>query len=259
MSNLNSSIELVEDLNETLFTCGIVLPSDEYKTTFSNFPGSNCTPSRKLHGSFYSTLSYYSNGKKYGEISVRKCNENGFLEAECDDLADIIGQKLDGILVMETRHPTNVPLDMYMFHTHRKTGIYVSYPIATFMGNRIGQTGHLQQMENTLFWPGLISNKHSESCVTVMNPYSVNMSYQFSIYLQSGERIQSGVFKTKSLSYSTYHMDEVFPVIKELPLQDGKISLCISGQYKLVCYFMIRNRITGTYSTIDHFHTYCLV
>lgn len=255
---------LVEDSASelsTLFGCGFALPTDEFRTVFTNFPGANCTPQRAPTGEFFSTISLYRAGKKEAEFAMRRCNESGVLHADIDDVASLKGENLDGILVMEHRHPEQIPLDMYMFHTHRKTGIYVSYPIATYMGNKIygGAPGQVLQMENTLFWPGVISNDHSESCVAVLNPYNVNLSYQFTIFGRAGKRAQSEVFRTKSLSYAHHRVEELFPDICHSSEQDGRISLCIAGQYKLICYFMLRNRRTGTYSTIDHMHTYCIV
>jgi hypothetical protein len=242
----------------TLFSCALALPIHNYTTTFTNFPGTNCISNWGMRGDFFTTLNLYQNGLRVAEVAVRHCNETGCLHADLGELAPFIDENKAGILLLQTCHTKDIPLDMYMFHTHHRTGSYVSYPVATYMGDQIYTVGHSLHLENTLFWPGIISNEHSESLIAVLNPYHVNMSYQFSIYLPDGTRRQSEVLKTSPFSHTLYSLEDVFPELKENASQNGTISFCIAGQYKLVSYFMIRNRATGIYSTIDHLHQYCL-
>jgi len=127
-----------------------------------------------------------------------------------------------------------------------------------FVGDVLYPTTHTQQLENTLFWPGLLPNKHMLMSVAVANPFPLVMGYQVHLFRADGTKEQSEVFRLKTCTMAIHSLEELFPEGMAAVGPDGRSAVCVAAQYKLIAYMVVRDRATGIISTLDHMHTYCL-
>jgi len=236
-----------------------VLPTDEYSTVITNFPGAMAHKPWGEHGTFFMSCTFYQGGKKVADIHSDCCNEEGFIHLNFDDVAACLDKKLDGIMVTQFLHTKTISPNLYLAHIHKKTGAYVAYPSAGFAGEQLHPNTHARELENTLFWPGLVSNNVTETKVVIINPYKVSFGYQLSLFLNDTHRVQTTSHKIKPFTATIHSIDETFPdYADQIAASGGDCSLCVAGQYKVVAYMMFQNRKSNIITTIDHLHRYCL-
>lgn len=237
-----------------------LLPEKEYVPLLTLFPGINCIQPYGDRGDFFITLFIYENGKLQGKIHSHHCNEKGHIELNLSSMLSLGSVDTNRVLLADYYHSSNIPVELYFAYNHKKTNSYVSYPAGAFVGDMLYPEWHETQLENTLFWPGLISNDRMEMSVVVVNPYKISFSYQLSLYIGNTPRAQSKIYKINPYKAATHYLDEEF--FEHLDLvknSDGKCSICIAAQYKVVAYMMIRDKVHDVYTTIDHLHSYALV
>lgn len=257
--DLQSSLEFDPSTLSVLRFAGFLLPTEEYRTMVVNFPGTNCVHQFAERGNFFHTYHLYENGKHTVSGHSYHCSESGEIEFNFDDLAQAAGRALSGVIIAEFHHTKEVPAELYLSHIHAKLGSYMAYPALPFMGDTIYTDIHAQQLENTLFWPGMINSKEVELWIAVVNPYKVSFSYQLSIFLPTGERVQSDSYRITPYTCKFQRIKDEFPIATELSESGAaSASLCIAAQYKLVAYVIFRDVRTGVYTAIDHLHRYCL-
>lgn len=239
----------------------IMLPAGEYSTIMTNFPQGNCNKSWGEKADFFISCNVYQNGKKLGTLHGRHCDQDhGYTQFNFDDLMQFENKPSMGLIHTQFYHTTHIPVEIYFAHIHRKTGQYLAYPGLAFMGDEIYLETHTTQLENTLFWPGVLAHENNEVSMIVLNPYKLSYSYQLSLYHPNGAREQTQVFKVKPLSTRAHIIQECFPQTYLSIIKDpANYSLCIAAQYKVVAYVALRNLQTNCYTTIDHLHTYTMV
>ncbi len=242
------------------YCCGVLLPTDEYTTSITNFPGGNCFPYWDTKGDFFLSCSIFSDGKRHAVVHSKHCNEKGYLEVHIDHATQFSEKPLSGLVLIELTLPKKVPVDLYTAHVHKKTGIYVSYPSGHFVGDTLYTATRARELFNTGFWPGLVSSDTAETSVILMNPYKIPFSYQLSLFLPDGRKLQTDVMKVLPFRFQIHAIEETFPEVKNLSVEDRECcSICISSQYNLVGYVMIKDRGTGAFTSIDHLHPYVLI
>jgi hypothetical protein len=238
---------------------GMILASDEYSTAAINFPGSNCNWFWGTKGDFFITFNLYQDGVRVGSVSSQHINEKGYIELDFDTFARIRGKTYEGMFIANFWHSKEIPAELYLSHFHRASGSYMAYPAIAFTGDQLYPDVHATQLENTLFWPGIAENEHTETSIAIVNPYKVPFSYQAAVYTESGERIQTPIQKVRPFQFKFHKIQDLFADrYDEIRGHEGQVSLCVSAQYKVVTYVVIRNRQSGVITAIDHLHTYCL-
>jgi hypothetical protein len=236
----------------------LVLPVDQYATVLNLFPGNNAHPPWGTHGSFFFSAMLYVQGHPAGRLHSPCVSERGNIRVNFDELTELLPAPAQSLGVVELNHARNIPIEVYLSHIHRQTGVYVAYPAMAFVGDQLYPTVHTQQLENTLFWPGLMTTEHTESCVAVLNPYEVTMGFQVHLLRGDGQRNQSQLLRLKPFETAMLAVEELFPGTTESGANEEKTSVCVAAQYKLIAYMVLRDRATGIITTIDHLHTYCL-
>lgn len=239
---------------------GYVLPPEEYATIITNFPGTNCCEPFGLSGHFFFNFHFYNKGKKVAEIHTPYTTEKGYIEVKFDELFSLLGRDFEGIVIAEFYHSSSIPVELYLAHVHRKSGAYIAYPSAAFVGEELCPGAHTSELENSLFWPGLALDDHSSHSILVLNPYKVSYQYQLSLYVDNQVIARSKPVKVKPLQYREDRIEDVFSEhLDQIAQANGKASICITAQFKVLANILIRHRETGLITTIDHLHRYCLV
>lgn len=240
------------------FAAPLLKPS-QFETNILLHPGTQAHPPYGLFGDFFITFNVYKHGKKIIEYNSEACNEKGFLELNLNPFLDMYDDSDDQMLLVQYRHNKKVPVELYISNTHKKTGTYISYPGLPFMGDEIYVHVHAQQLENTIFWPGLSIPKDTKAGIFFVNPFGLTASYQFSLFYPNGENVQSKVFKLGKMRNRLHDIEEIFPDQKS-KIDDfaGRCAVCVASQYKVVCYFMMQNKTSGAVTLFDHLHNYCL-
>jgi hypothetical protein len=237
-----------------------LLPSRDYTTVVTNFPGVNCYTRWESKGDFFMSMRLYQAGQKVAELHSVHVNQDGCININLDQLTRFYDADLNGLVLTTYYKTKTIPVELYIAHTHKATGAYIAYPAANYMGDIIYTGVHAEQLENTLFWPGLVTAPHAQASVVVMNPYKLAFSYQVSLYLPDTQRVQTEVFKIKPYSVRNQSLEELFPDVYPTLLDSpGQCSLCVAAQYKVLSFMMIKDRASGIMTTIDHLHSYCLV
>ena len=249
----------IQDSLDVLMLAGYLPPVQEYATIIRHFPGSYAHSPWGNEGLFLFSVDIFDNGLQVGHVQSEVCTEQGYLQAELGTAHDHWGLAENSIFIMQYRHAKEIPVDVYAFHIHRKTGTYISSNLTPFIGEKLFPTCHTDQMENTLFWPGVISNEENETVVTLINPYNLSLGVQVHLIASSGEVTLAPPINLKSHTTKTLNIADLFPQ-KIRSLREGQetFSLCLAGQYKLVACIMIKNRSENIISMMDHLHTYCL-
>lgn len=238
----------------------MVLPSKEYGTMLLNFPGNNCIPAWAPKGNFSAALEFFSKGKHAATMHLPIVNENGFLEADLDEVFNFSEDEQSGLVIIRYWTAPKIPIELYFSHMHRSTGTYILYPAAMYMGDLLYLTAHIDQLENSLFWPGSFGTKNSKLFFILLNPYPVSFSSQISLFLPSGKRIQSEVMKVQPQSTRWIDVEDLFKEqIKELGDNKNQCSLCITSQHKALAYGVVKDRETDTISSIDHLHQFTMI
>lgn len=245
---------------DVLFLAGMLPPTDAYSTLIHNFPGNLAHPPWGLAGRFQLKVTVYEDGKEVASGESGVCDEKGTLRLDIGAVAETCGHPVRGMYILEYRHSKDIPVDVYAFHVHKETGTYISCNVLPFIGEQLFPTAHTDQMENTVFWPGVISDPDNEPHIVLVNPYAVPMGFQVHLIGKEGTVAQTGNLKQKTKTAMEYSLWRLFPDFDERLRGEGnRYSLCVSSQYKLVSYFMVRNRARGCIAMMDHLHNFCLV
>lgn len=238
----------------------LILPSKEYTTSIVNFPGNNCIPEWGTRGNFIASFNAWVDGKELGSVHTPQINESGSLEFDLDDIISSANQTKPGLVLIQYWHAATIPVEIYASHVHRKTGAYVAYPGLMYIGDKIYVNVHSEQLENSLFWPGVMIDEKTTLSLAILNPYKSSFGYQISLFLPDGSRIQTGVDRLKPLSSKILAVEELFPNhIQQIIDARGTASICITAQYKLLAYGIVTNRASGIITTLDHLHLYTMV
>lgn len=238
----------------TLRFAGLFLPSGQYTTNILQFPATNCVGRFGRHGRFYIDFTVFQDGKKRFTAHSYEVDADGSIQMDFGWSNRFLSDD-DGLMVVDYHHSPEIPVEMYLAHTHRKTGTYVAYPGIAFIGDQLFPEVHSQQLENTLFWPAISENEVTRTSIAIANPYKVSFAYQVSLFTRGKLLAQTETKRIAPLRVVRHFMDKIFP---DVTIADGEVSLCIGAQYKLVAYVLISNRSQGIVSTIDHLHAYCL-
>jgi hypothetical protein len=241
-----------------LNTAAFLPPSKDYSTVINLFPGNNAHEPWGKEGTFFVSLNLYQKGKLVSKIHTPSCTEKGNIRLHLDEFMDL-NEEDNGVMIMEYHHAKDIPVEAYTNYIHRKTSSYFSTNAIAFIGDKLYPQVHDTQLENTLFWPGILCNESVETRMVVINPYTLTFSFQIHLFLEDGTRKQTSVLSLKAHTSGTYSLEELFPddAIR-LRDFDQKNSICIASQYKQISYAMIQDRETGIITTMDHLHNYCL-
>jgi hypothetical protein len=260
---------LIEDLQRPLgydpasmsvLNSAALLPSTaEYSTVLNLFPGNNAHAPWGTEGSFFVSITIYNDGKKIAKIHSPQCTEKGNIRLDFDELAGMLPCPTKGMMTIEYHHAKDIPVELYTTHIHRETGAYFATNAIAYMGDQLYPTVHTTQLENTLFWPGLVCNEETETQILVINPYKLTFGFQIHLFLGDGSREQSEVLRLQPFSSETYAVEDLFKgSISRLREFTGRNSICVASQYKQISYVMFNDRKTGIITTVDHLHNYCL-
>jgi hypothetical protein len=244
----------------TLYFAAPLFKLDQYSTAVTSFPGMNCFAPYATSSDSYLTFRLFQDGRKVGELSSQVTHERGYITAELSDFGYFIPRDSSGLLLIDYYHDKDVPPELYVACTHKRTGVYLAYAAATFMGDTIYQNARENDkfLENTLFWPGIPKSPEISTSMMVINPYKISYSYQVSLFVGNTLRAQTSALKIKPFSMHTASVEELFPDFSSAELAETKdeCSLCIAGQYRVVVYIAIQHRETGLITTLDHLHPY---
>jgi hypothetical protein len=232
---------------------------EEYATLLNLFPGNNAHAPWGTEGAFSIAATVIVDGKPVGRLESKSINEKENIRLCFDDLSANFAKSSQGICLIDLYHAKEIPVEVYLSHVHRETGVYIAYPALSFVGDQLYPKTHTHQLENTLFWPGVLASEHVQPCIAILNPYEVPMSFQVHLVRGDGSKDQTKVLQLKPHTSKTYALEMLFPK-ENLSLYDPerRTSLCVAAQYKVVTYMVLRDRSSGIISTIDHLHAYCL-
>lgn len=245
------------DGTSVLVQAGLLPDTREYSTFIRHFPGINAHPPWGTHGTFYFEVKIYENGLLIATGRSGTTDEKGNLYLDVSEAAERCGHPVEGMFVVEYHHAKDIPVELYAFHVHKTTGTYVSCNITSFIGDSLYPTVHSDQMENTLFWPGMIAGTDNEAHILVVNPYDVNMGFQAHMISDGGVRTSTEMMNVKPKRAKELPLGRLFSEFQEgIRASNGRISICVSSQYKLVAYIMFKSG--NVMSMVDHLHTFCL-
>ncbi|MDB5104284.1 MAG: hypothetical protein JWP91_1973 [Fibrobacteres bacterium] len=238
---------------------GYLPPTDQYSTFIHLFPGNNAHAPWGTSGHFHFEVTVYVGGKETGRIASPICDEKGNIRVELNPAAEGPGKAVKGMFVVHSHHAREIPVEVYAFHIHKATGTYVSCNITPFIGDQLYPAVHSDQMENTLFWPGIIADQDNDPYSILVNPYDVAMGYQIHLITPEGETVHGESLKLRpkqSIEHSICGMFERYEA--DIRKRNGRYSFCVSSQYKLVTYFMLKNKPHQVIAMMDHLHNFCL-
>jgi hypothetical protein len=251
--DIKSSVENLDVLN----FASPLLRRKEYSSAITHFPGSLCFKPYGLTGDFKLTQRVYVKGKLIASFHSNQVNEHGVIQIDLEDVTSMLDGDEEGLILNEYYHTKDVPIELYISHFNKKTLSYLSYPGLAYMGETIFPEFHARLMESTQFWPGVLSDEISSCSVMLLNPYDLPYSVQFSLILPDGQRVINDPRKIPAKHTRTFDVDDMFPNHLEfLRTNKGLSAICVTGQYKIAAYGIIRSRISGDITTIDHLHTY---
>lgn len=237
----------------------MMLNPRSFTTRVTLFPGSYATPTFQTWGDFFITFSIYREGKLLGRIHSEQCTTEGVVEVDLDRLTDLYDSDTSLFVHAAYSHTNEVPVELYFSHVHRETGVYISYPALAFMGDLNFPRVHREQLENTLFWPGVCIEEGVEASIVVLNPYRMRFGFQASLFLPGGKRQQTPIRHIGSHRLQILSLEELFPGSEEtIRTNQGRCAICVAAQHKVAAYSMLRSKKSGAATVIDHFHTYCL-
>jgi len=258
--DLQPHLEYDPALTNVLNYGGFLLPSDKYHTLVNNFPATHCNWHWDLKGHFFLSYTVYQDAKRVAGFHSECVSESGFFDINLAEMLSFYDEQLEGLVVIEYYHPKTIPPDLYFSHIHKHSQSYSAYPALPFAGDVVHDPQiRVDQLENALFWPGVINNEAIKTSVKVVNPYKIPFQYQVSLYRNNHVRVQTGVLKVNRRSVATHSIDELFPqYCDELASSKGDFSVCVSSQFKVLAYAQIESRKLGIVTTIDHFHRFCM-
>jgi hypothetical protein len=243
-----------------LMEAGFLPSTAEYSTAIRHFPGINVHPPWGTKGRFWFEVKIFEDGRLLASERTGVVDEAGTLYLDISAAAEkAAGRPVQGMFVVEYHHAQEIPIEVYAFHIHKATGTYLSCNITPFIGDKLYPTAHSDQMENTLFWPGIIADEDNAPHLLVVNPYDVTMGFQVHLVGPDGVRQRTGILHLRAKRAGEYPILGLFEGQEEaLGAANGGYSLCVSSQYKLVSYYMVKSRRHGVMSMMDHLHTFCL-
>ena len=237
-----------------------LLRHEDFSTTVSVFPGSYAWAPWGTKGEFFISFTVYDAGEKLGEIHTEFCTQDGHITVDFGQFLKHRPSRGDGAILAKYHHASDIPVELYFANVHKKTGTYLSYPSLPFMGDKLYPEQHTQQLENTMFWPGLINDHTMTASVVVVNPYKVSFSYQISLFKPDGERVQTEPLKLKPFRSSEHKIEDLFPEVRGVSAANqGAYSICIAAQYKLVAFHKIVHNQSKAITALDHLHSFCLI
>jgi hypothetical protein len=241
-----------------LMQAGYLPDTSEYSTVIRHFPGINAHAPWGTHGTFHFEVDIYVDGEKVASDRTEECDENGSLEMDIGALAERCGRAVQGMYVVRYHHAKDIPVELYAFHIHKASGTYVSCNITPFIGDLLYPTAHSDQMENTLFWPGMITGTDNETHIIVVNPYDEKMGFQAHAIGAGGAFARTAMLHIRPRRATAFPIAELFAGHEEeMEAAKGRLSFCVASQYKLVAYVMFKSR-GRVMSMMDHLHTFCL-
>lgn len=248
-----------EEGMSVLMQAGYLPSTEEYSTVIRHYPGNNAHPPWGTAGRFRFGITIFENGEPVSSGATAECDEKGFLYMDVGEVAERCGHAVKGMFIVEYHHAKDIPVELYAFHIHKPSGTYVACNISAFIGDRLYPSSHSDQMENTLFWPGMVADTDNEPYVVVVNPYDARMGFQVHLIGAKGSRTSTGMLHLKPKLAGEYRVAELFEgVEEEIRGSNGRLSICVSSQYKLVAYVMFKTRVSQVMSMMDHLHTFCL-
>jgi hypothetical protein len=248
-----------DDGTSVLVQAGFLPATDEYSTFIRHFPGINAHAPWGTRGNFHFEVKVYENGLHVASGRSGDADEKGELHMDLGEVAERCGRPVKGMFVVEYHHAKDIPVELYAFHVHKATGTYVSCNITSFIGDKLYPTAHSDQMENTLFWPGMITGTDNETHLVVVNPYDVKMGIQAHLIGPGPARASTGIVHVKPMRAEEFPLTGLFPEGDAGPAdREGRVSICVSSQYKLVAYVMFKSKARQVISMVDHLHNFCL-
>lgn len=235
---------------------GVLPPHRDYITEAFVFPGANARDPWEMEGNFRFKCRVISAGKELAQTASQSCDERGFVLVKLEDCMKGLTEPGDSYAVMEIECDANIPIGFYFAHIHRKTGIYYPAPALQFMGDLIYPHAHTEQLENSLFWPGLPQTSNTEFRLAIINPYDVPMSVEATAWHNIAGHATSGVRRVSAHECLWLSLDEWIPA--SWRADDTPVSICISAQFKLVAWMVMVNRSSGIITSTDHLHAYQL-
>lgn len=235
----------------------LVPPSEDYVTQLISFPGTNAHEPWGLHGSFRLGARLYSKGAEVAVVDALTCDERGSLRLDFETPLKAMHRGFSGFGILLLESDGSIPVEIYLSHIHRKTGVYFAYPALMFMGDLLYPHAHIEQMENSMFWPGFPMSRQMEFRLVVLNPNSVPMSFEITLWHNQGGRHLDEVRRVGPYDSAWFSLDELAPAAWS-SLPEAGCSLCVTAQYKLLAYMVLVNRRTGILSSADHLHPYQL-
>lgn len=235
---------------------GIVPPHRDYATEALIFPGTNAREPWAKAADFRFTCRIMSAGREVARTDTVTCDEKGHVMVSLENCMKSLEEDALRFSIMEVESSDDVPLGYYYAHIHRKTGLYFPSPALMFMGDVIYPDAHTEQLENTLFWPGLPSASNTEFRLLLINPYEIPMSIEATAWHSSHGHCSSGVKRVSASSCLSVSLDDWIP--PSWRKDDGPSSVCVTAQFKLVAMMLMVNRSSGIFTSADHLHAYQL-
>lgn len=243
-----------------MMQAGFLPPTDKYSTFIHLFPGNNAHKPWGETGHFYIEAVVYVNGKETGRVKSEVCDEKGNLRVELNQVTEVGGKPAKGMFIVHYHHDKDIPIEVYAFHVHKETGTYVSCNVTPYIGDKLFPDVHTTQMENTLFWPGVIADEDNDPVAVVVNPYDDSMGLQIHLISPVGAIVRSNMLRVRAKGCEEFPLCQLFEdQAADMRKHNGKYSYCVSSQYKLITYFLLRNRTHKVISLMDHLHNFCLV
>lgn len=238
------------------FYAGVLPPHRDYVTEALIFPGTNAREPWKKSGTFRFVCRIMSQGGEIARTEPRTCTEQGHVIMNLDSCMTAVTEPGPSFLIMEVESSSDIPVSFYFAHIHRKTGLYYPAPALMFMGDKIYTRIHSQQLENTLFWPGLPDTSNTEFRLVIINPYDVPMSIEVTAWHNTWGHCSSGVLRVSPSDCLWLPLDEWIP--SDWRGAGGPSSVSVAAQFKLVAFMIMVNRTSGVITSADHLHTYQL-
>ena len=102
-------------------------------------------------------------------------------------------------------------------------------------------------------WPGLLCNQQLRPQLVMINPYREAVEFTLTALTPDGQRQLGPTMSIGSRSQLRLRLDRQFDdLVGFLANHNGIGTLLINSSYKVVCYFLIENVVTGTISGGDH-------
>ncbi|OAI57036.1 hypothetical protein AYO49_03005 [Verrucomicrobiaceae bacterium SCGC AG-212-N21] len=243
-----------EPSNRVHYGC-LVPSSADYFTQLVLFPGNNAHKPWGENGNFTLQGHIYVRGKEIAAVAPQSCSEQGHLKLDFETPLKAAGKDVEGLCLLSLDSVGGIPVEIYLSHIHRKTGVYFAYPALMYMGDTLYPRFHVAQLENSMFWPGFPSQEDTEFRLAVLNPYKVPMSVDISLWHNAEGRHSVGIKRISPHDHLFLSLDEIMPESWRQD-GDGAASLGVTAQFKLLAYMMTVNRRTGIISSADHLHPY---